>query len=180
MPVYLFTYHAYQSWLPDHHRGFVQKDRGIQSSNKRLADAYRRAAKAEAFTFLPRIQYHLIAKAKAVCVGDGYRLHGAATEPTHLHVLVSWQDIAIPFTKVRGRIRNLLSLDLSKRAGVAGRPWFSTGASRKQVQDNLHFRHLLDEYLPKHGGVQWYEGRGWANLPAWFEPAEERVGRCVV
>ncbi len=169
MPVYLFTYHAYQSWLPDHRRGFVQKDRGVQPTNKPLADAYRRAAKAEPFAFDPLTQYHLIAKAGAVCVGDGYRLHGAATEPTHLHVLVSWLDESIPFTKVRGRIRNLLSLDLSKRAGITGRPWFSAGASRKRVEDNCHFRHLLEVYLPKHGGVQWYEGRGWVNLPAGIE-----------
>ncbi len=105
MPVYLFTYHAYQSWLPDHRRGFVKKDRGIQPTNKPLADAYRRAAKAESFEFTPLTQHHLIFKARAVCTGDGYRLHGAATEPTHLHALVSWANEAICFSKVRGRIK---------------------------------------------------------------------------
>ena len=42
MPVYLFTYHAYQSWMPDRGRGFVQKGRGIQPTNALLAHAYRR------------------------------------------------------------------------------------------------------------------------------------------
>lgn len=172
MPVYLFTYHAYQSWLPDHRRGFVKKDRGIQPTNKPLADAYRRAAKAESFEFTPLTQHHLIFKARAVCTGDGYRLHGAATEPTHLHALVSWANEAICFSKVRGRIKNLLSLDLSRRAGITGRPWFSTGASRRQVRDEQHLRHLLDAYLPRHGGVQWFEGRGWVNLPAGVEGAD--------
>ena len=44
MPVYLFTYHAYQSWMPDRARGFVQKGRGIQPPNEALAAAYRQAA----------------------------------------------------------------------------------------------------------------------------------------
>ncbi len=144
--------------MPDHRRGFVKKDRGIQPPNKPLADAYRRAAKAENFSFSPSTQLRLISKVRAVCDGDGYRLHGAATEPTHLHTLVSWVDEAVDFRKVRGRIKNLLSLDLSRRAGVTGRPLFSTGASWRRVEDERHFRYLLDEYLRKHGGVQWYEG----------------------
>jgi hypothetical protein len=44
MPVYLFTYHAYQSWLPDNRRGFVQEHQGVQPTNGRLAAAYRKAA----------------------------------------------------------------------------------------------------------------------------------------
>jgi hypothetical protein len=171
MPVYLFTYHAYCSWMPDQRRGFVQKGQGIQPRNERLASAYRKAAKAEPFEFDPPTQYRLITEARAVCVGDGYRLHGAATEPSHLHILVSWLDETLPFPKVRGRIRNLLSLDLSKRAGVTGRPWFAAQASRKRVADKAHFHYLLSTYLPKHRGVQWYEGRGWANLPVGVEEA---------
>ncbi|MEM1305417.1 MAG: hypothetical protein AAGG46_11005, partial [Planctomycetota bacterium] len=29
MPVYLFTYHTYGSWLPDRPQGYVQRDQGI-------------------------------------------------------------------------------------------------------------------------------------------------------
>ena len=144
MPVYLFTYHAYGSWLPDHPRGFVDKRRGAQASNRSLGDAYRQAARHKSFEFDRLTQYHLISKARAVCAGDGFRLHGAATEPTHLHALVSWIDETIGYVKVRRRLKNLLSLDLSRRAGVTGRPWFSTGSSRRQIKDEGHFRHLLD------------------------------------
>ena len=165
MPVYLFTYHAYLSWLPDRPRGFVQKGKGIQPQNEPLADAYRAAAAHEAVLFDAATQCRLIRKTLAVCQGDKFRLHGASTEPTHLHLVVSWRDESQVFAKVRGRIKNLLSLDLSRRAGVTGRPWFAGEASRKRVGDERHFRHLIDEYLPRHGGVQWYEGRGWCNLP---------------
>lgn len=166
MPVYLFTYHAYLSWMPDRSRGFVQKGRGIQSPNEALAGAYRRAAKHEPFEFDAMTQYCLIAKARALCAGEGWRLHGAASEPTHLHAVVSWLDAGLAFQKVRGRIKNLLSLELSRRAGITGRPWFAGEASRRRVRDDAHLRHLLDEYLPKHGGVQWFEGRRWGKLPA--------------
>jgi hypothetical protein len=87
-------------------------------------------------------------------------------EPTHLHAVVSWPDEGLAFTRVRGRIKNLLSLDLSRRAGVTGRPWFADGGSRRRVKDEAHLAYLLDVYLPRHGGVQWFEGRGWGNLPA--------------
>ena len=30
MPVYLFTFHAYGSWLPDNPRGYVRRKEGIQ------------------------------------------------------------------------------------------------------------------------------------------------------
>jgi hypothetical protein len=166
MPVYLFTYHAYRSWMPDRARGFVQKGRGIQPTNDALADAYRRAAHDEAYEFDAPAQILLISKARAVCVGDGWRLHGAVSEPTHLHAVVSWPDEGLAFTRVRGRIKNLLSLDLSRRAGVTGRPWFADGGSRRRVKDEAHLAYLLDVYLPRHGGVQWFEGRGWGNLPA--------------
>jgi hypothetical protein len=170
MPVYLFTYHAYQSWLPDKAKGFVQKGKGIQTSNKSLADAYRKAATHEPFEFNSLTQCRLIWKARAVCGSDGYRLHGGASETTHLHVVVSWLDAALRFAKVRGRIKNLMSLDLSRRAGTTGRPWFSDESSRRRVKDEAHLAYLLETYMPRHRGVGWYEDRGWVNLPAGADP----------
>jgi hypothetical protein len=171
MPVYLFTYHAYQTWLPDNRRGFVQEGQGVQPRNERLAASYRQAAAHLPFEFDADTQIQLIAKARAICAGDGHRLHGVVAEPSHLHALVSWRDAALAFGKVRGRIKNLLSLHLSKRAGVTGRPWFSTGSSRKRVEDQNHFNHLMSAYLPRHSGVGWYDDRGWTNLPPDMDPA---------
>jgi hypothetical protein len=144
MPVYLFSYHAYQSWLPDQRRGYVEKGAGIQPSNAQLARAYRTEAKHTPFLFDSFAQYYLILKAHAVCAEDVYRLHGAGSEITHLHLIVSWRDHSRPFRQIRGRIKNLMSLDLSHRAGITGRPWFSTGGSRKRVNDLKLY--LIDIY----------------------------------
>jgi len=161
MPVYLFTYHAYRSWRPDDPRGFVQEGEGIQPPSEPLANAYDNAAKHPPVTFDHVIQQFLIETAHDVCNRRGWRLHGAATEPTHLHTLVSWRD-ETAWSAVRGKIKNILSTAMSKRAGLKGRPWFVDKASRRHVRDQKHFDYLMHRYLPKHSGVGWYEdGRGW-------------------
>jgi hypothetical protein len=180
MPVYLFTYHAYRSWMPDRERGFVQKGRGVQPANEALANAYRDAAAHAAFEFDGETQCRLIWKALAVCRDEEWRLHGVSSEPTHLHAIVSWGDESLRFTRVRGRIKNVLSLDLSRRAGVTGRPWFADDSGRKRVKDSRHLEYLMAEYLPRHEGVQWFEGRGWGKLPVGLDPGkwdgESRLG----
>jgi len=165
MPVYLFTYHAYGSWWPDRAQGFVQEGKGIQPANQPLAQAYRQAATYETVCFSTTDQRALISKLFHIAETDALRIHAATADPTHLHVLVSWDDER-SFTKVRGRIRNLLSLHLSRRAGTTGRPWFVQGASRKRVEDERHYHYLIKVYLPKHRGWQWYEGKGWREPPS--------------
>jgi REP element-mobilizing transposase RayT len=39
----------------------------------------------------------------------------------------------------------------------------SRGASRKRVRGRDHFTHLMTRYLVAHGGVKWFEGRGWVE-----------------
>lgn len=162
MPVYLFTYHAYRSWMPDRPEGFVQEGDGIQAPSPRLAESYAEAAGHPPFQFSPGIQRFLVASATEVCQRRNWRLHAGATELTHLHMLVSWRDHA-PWQDVRGKIKNILSLELSKRQRVKGRPWFSKGASRKNVRNREHFDYLMKQYLPSHSGVAWFEDRGWVT-----------------
>ena len=38
MPCYLFTYHAYGSWLPDHAEGYVHWKEGQQPPDDNLGD----------------------------------------------------------------------------------------------------------------------------------------------
>lgn len=51
MPVYLFTYHAYGTWMPNHRDGFRQRDEGYQPSNPALANAYKNAAAFDSYQF---------------------------------------------------------------------------------------------------------------------------------
>ncbi len=160
MPVYLFTYHAYRSWMPDRKAGFVQTGRGIQPPSAKLAEHYAELATHPPFEFAGDIQRKLIETALEVCERRDWRVHGAATESTHLHVIVSWRTRDL-WKAVRGKIKNLLSLMLSRRSGQIGRPWFSEEASRKRVRDRRHFDYLMNVYLPRHSGLKWFEDRGW-------------------
>ena len=162
MPVYLFTYHAYRSWMPDHPGGFVQQGRGVQSPSAALANVYRQAATFPPVDFDDELQRLLIDHSIDICRRRRWRLHAVATEPTHLHILVSWTG-SRRWQEVRGKLRNLLSLGLTRRFKQKGRPWFSTGASRKQVRTRAHFEHLMNKYLPNHGGARWFESRGWVT-----------------
>jgi len=161
MPVYLFTYHAYGSWLPDRPQGFVQRNQGIQPPNPALAGSYRSAMEYEPVKFSRRQKQRLIEKFLEVCTSEGYRGHGAACEFSHLHVLVSWREDLLRVRKIRGRLKNLLALSLSRQAGTTGRPWFSQGASSKRVFGQQHFEYLMNVYLPRHRGWQWFENRAW-------------------
>ena len=160
MPVYLFTFHAHGSWMPDRQQGFVQKGRGIQKPSAGLARSYRKAAKHPPFQFDRAVQEFLIEVTQDVCRRRGWRLHGAATDPTHVHLLVDWRSQA-RWQDVRGNLRNSMSTELSKRAGQFGRPWFVKDSSRRRVKDREHFEYLVIEYLPGHKGVRWFEDRGW-------------------
>jgi len=157
MPVYMFTFNAYGSWMPDHKRGFVKKGEGIQKTNPALAKAYRQAAKHATVLFDEPTQRFLLCLGHEVCGRRRWRVHGIAAEPTHIHFLVSWAN-GTDWTSVRGKLLNILSTGLSKRSGELGRPWFVDGSSRKRVGDREHFGHLITEYLPAHDGAKWFEG----------------------
>lgn len=165
MSVYLFTYHAYGTWWPDRPQGFVQEGQGIQPTNRNLAVAYRRAAKHPTVTFGCEDQKQVIQKLHHIAETDCLLLYAATVDPTHVHILVGWSDDR-GYAKVRGRIKNLLSLHLSRLAGTTGRPWFVKESSRKRVKDEEHFEYLLAAYLPKHQGLQWYQRRGWLEPPS--------------
>ncbi|MGH7214809.1 MAG: hypothetical protein ACREIT_08595 [Tepidisphaeraceae bacterium] len=172
MPVYFFTYHAYRSWMPDHKRGFVQKGKRYQPPNPSLANAYNNAASFPPFEFDHHIQRFIIEVVHDVCQRRAWRHHGSGTEPTHLHSLVSWRD-ATRWQDVCGKIRNIISLQLSKRFNHKGRRWLVEDSSRRRVKDQEHFDYLVEKYIPKHGGWRWIEERGWYS-PGSATPASRR------
>jgi REP element-mobilizing transposase RayT len=162
MPAYLFTYHAYRSWMPDRVERFVQRGKGLQPANELLAKSYVELAMHPPFVFDAEIQRFLIETVLDVCERRGWRLHGVATDPSHLHVLASWNGDT-PWKAVRGKIRKIISLERSKRHEQPGRKWLSTDSSRKKVKDRNHFDHLMQTYLPNHRGLKWFEHRGWVD-----------------
>jgi REP element-mobilizing transposase RayT len=174
MPVYLFTFHAYRSWMPGHPRGYTRRGEGYLATDEEAARQYAENAAGEAVLFDRALQRALIEEAQTACRHQQIRLHGGSTEPTHVHLLVSWKH-GKSWMAVRTGLKTSLSLRL-KREGEErdcqsgendghneeGR-WelrLSRGGSRKHVKDREHFSHLMRKYLPDHGGVKWFEYRG--------------------
>ena len=110
MPCYLFTFHAFGTWMPDRDEGFVRRDRGFVPPSQELARAYRGRAKEDEVLFAPRLQLLLIAEARVACEKQRYRGHYVATEPTHVHALISWPD-----DRAWLKIRNGLKSSLTRR-----------------------------------------------------------------
>jgi hypothetical protein len=157
MPCYLFTYHAFGSWLPDHRRGYVHRGQGILPPDQHMADIYRTNLKQAVITFPATIQRELIIGTLQACEHQQVRCHYIATEPTHAHVLVSWNSNRT-WEIVRKQIRSNITRKLN--SAHKRQNWFSKSPSRKQVRDRKHFDHLITTYLPKHSGLKWSELQG--------------------
>jgi hypothetical protein len=156
--VYHFTVHAYRTWSPDHPRGYVRRDEGVQPPDPERADEYDRNAKFSPVTFDRTIQEILILGTYDVCRRRAWRFHGGGTDPTHYHFVVSWH-LYVPWNDVLTRVKNVASLLLGRALNQPGRRWFVTRSSRKRVRNRKHFDHLLDTYLPDHRGLFWREGQ---------------------
>ena len=155
MPCYLFTYHAYQSWMPDRPQGYVHRKKGILPPDEEKADIYKKRAKQSKILFSETMQRLLLKEFIVSCRMQSLRAHFFSTEATHVHVLVSWKDDRSWFV-VRNGIKSSFSRRLNKEE--SRRRWFSDGASRKHVKDQTHFDYLVARYLPSHKGWKCQEG----------------------
>ncbi len=154
MPCYLFTFHAYGSWMPDRKRGFVRRGKGLTSPNAKLAKVYRDSQTQSTVEFDEQLQQQLIDAAINAATAQDFRLHSIATDSSHVHILVSWRGEK-DWMLVRRGLRRSLTLHLNEK--YESRDWFAKSGSRKQVLDRKHFDHLVTRYLPNHRGRKWSE-----------------------
>lgn len=157
MPCYLFTYHGYGTWMPDHPRGYVKRKVGILASDAHMAECYRKNQQQDTVSFDRRIQRLIIEEALVAFDFQNLRGHFIATDPTHIHVLLSWNTEAV-WQSVRSSVRSSLTRRLNRE--IQRRTWFAKQPSRKRVRDQQHFEHLIRSYLPRHRGLNWCENRG--------------------
>ncbi len=157
MPCYLFTYHAYRSWLPNRRQGYVRRKEGILPTDFRMANQYASNAVEELVEFHAEHQRIAIATVQEAVTHIACRLHFASTDATHIHALVSWVG---PRTWEQNRNSIKRSLTIQLKRQCERRTWLSEGASRKRVRDRAHFEYLMNKYLPKHDGWKWSERRG--------------------
>jgi hypothetical protein len=158
MPCYLFTYHAYGSWMPDRARGCVDRIHGLLPQDKEMGKAYRQAMQDEQATFEEEQQLVVINSLIEGITHIDCDLHAVATDPTHAHALVSWKNPTRTWIQNRTSLKRSITITLQKEC--YRRQWLAGGASRKRVNDRQHFDHLRDIYLPSHRGWKWDERRG--------------------
>ncbi|MEL7087176.1 MAG: hypothetical protein AAGL98_01840 [Planctomycetota bacterium] len=152
MPCYLFTYHGYATWMPDHRRGYVKRKQGVLPRDTEMADRYRAKQREPAAWFGEDHQSRMIQTIKAAGPHLDAVAHAAACEPTHVHVLISWAHERT-WKSMRTSVRSAMSRSLNQAFGQ--RSWFADSPSRKRVGDPEHFDYLVLAYLPRHGGVCW-------------------------
>jgi hypothetical protein len=155
MPCYLFTYHAFGSWMPDHRRGYVKRHQGILAPDKQMAAKYRVNMVQDIVAFDELVQRRLIEETLVASRHQQFRCHYLATDPTHFHALISWTTDR-EWKVVRAKLRESLTRRLNRE--VQRINWFSKSPSRKRVKDKKHFDYLMATYLPKHSGFKWREG----------------------
>jgi REP element-mobilizing transposase RayT len=153
MPVYLFTFHAYRSWMPDRPQGYVRPGQGVLPQDPKMSQHYARRAKHDEVRFDATQRWRLVDEAGEVCARQGWEIYEATATRSHTHLLVGWRTDA-KWKDVSNRLKRRLGYALSMLANRPG-PWFSRGSSRKRVRDREHFEHLLQTYLPKHGPICW-------------------------
>jgi len=86
-----------------------------------------------------------------------FKVRAVGTDPTHVHVLVSWRD-DWKWERLRDGLRTSLTRRLNKQ--FEKRNWFVDGASRKQVSKREHYDYLVETYLPDHPGWKWSLEKG--------------------
>ena len=157
MPCSLFTYHAYGSWMPDRKQGYVKRHQGILPQDLPMHRLYMKAMTEETATFDSEHQRCAIEALIKSQTPQRFKLHSVATDPTHIHALLAWQDER-NIVAMRGLVKGSISRRLN--AGMQHRTWLSDGGSRKQVRNREHFDYLMTVYLPKHSGWKWSLAKG--------------------
>ena len=152
MPCYLFTYHGFGTWLPGHRRGYVRRGEGVRPPNRDADAVYRRRMNATPVRFTPAMQGLLVETARGAGKHLDATVHAVFTEPTPIHVLVSWRH-ARGWKSMRSSIKHALTRAPGTKHGR--RRWFVDSASRKRVRDGEHFAHLMTTYREKHRGARW-------------------------
>ncbi|MCO6046738.1 hypothetical protein NG895_22810 [Aeoliella sp. ICT_H6.2] len=160
MPCYLFTYHAYGSWMPNRERGYVRRDEGLVAQDAHMDRLYVESMKGDQIRLTAELQRVIALSVVASQERQRFVACYTATDISHAHVLISWTD-GRDAVKMRGLVKGSLSRALN--AAFRSQKWFSEGGSRKRVRTRSHFDYLLGTYLPSHRGVKWSRYTGFVT-----------------
>ena len=158
MPCYLFTFHAYGSWMPDRKRGYTKRGKGYLPRDGEMNDNYRRNMSEDPARCDHQIQKLIV---NEILVASGFQRFVAraiGTDDSHIHALVTWIDTRT-WERLRNGIRSSITRCLNRQL-KSRRKWLSESASRKRVNDRKHYDYLTDTYLPDHPGWKWSRRKG--------------------
>ena len=156
--VVLFTFHAYGTWMPDRPQGYFKGREGYRHSDPAEAEAYRDRQREHAADLAADAQRAMIGELLVAADHQHFALYGAASDDSHLHLVVGWDDDRTP-----ERVQNGVKTSISRRlvADFGRRQWLGRNGHDRRVRDRAHFLHLRDVYLPDHRGWRWDRQRGW-------------------
>jgi len=152
MPVYLFTFHAYGSWMPDRQQGYVHRTEGLKPTDAAMAERYRSRQAYPVVVFTTGHQRLALSVMQQSAEQLALELHGFASDPSHLHMLVGWRHER-SWHSIRKSLKQSITRGLNAEFGR--RRWLAAKGSRKRVKDRAHFEYLCVSYLPEHRGVVW-------------------------
>ncbi|MEM9414411.1 MAG: hypothetical protein AAGA29_02895 [Planctomycetota bacterium] len=136
--------------MPDKAKGYVHRAKGLKPKDDAMASNYRAKQKHPTVLFTHDQQEAIAASLRDAGPCIEATIHAIATEPSHFHVLVSWNHDR-KWDSIRRSLRTSVSLTLNKTFGK--REWLVKNSSRKQVKDEEHFIYLIRQYLPSHRGL---------------------------
>ena len=146
----LITLHTYGSWMVDRVEGHHNRRvRGLQGRKPALGVHHRGLMKHPEAVCGAALQRMCLLELPRAAVHQRWRLHAAGTSPSHLHLLLGWDDERAP-EALRRSVKRSLSL-VAKAGGVVG-PLFSRAGDCFTIFNprKLLFHRLA--YLPDHPG----------------------------
>lgn len=160
MPVYFITVHMYRSWREDNPKGYVQRGQsGVKHPNPKLAKHREKSTTGHAVKLnAPQIAL-VLDSLHEVCMNLEVTPYAASCTPTHWHLLLGWvesdevkvaTEAADQARSITTRLKRVVGSKLSAQAGQTKQRWFSRGWHIERIDEQKHFEHLLESYLPKH------------------------------
>ena len=166
MPVFLFTFHGYRTWMPDHPRGYNRKNEGTFAPDPEMNEHYERRAHFDEVRFDAERQKVVVDAYVEVASNLDLRLYYAVCVDTHAHPLVGWRDDR-EWTYIHDRLKSIIALKLGEAERVKGRRWLTARRIGEQVSESEHFAHLMTVYLPDHRGYTYFDASAMEDARAY-------------
>jgi hypothetical protein len=158
VPVCLLTLHAYGTWNPARSDGYWHHTKGQRPQDPEEGHRYRQRQIQGVVSFSPDLQRFMIQSSLEAAPHLKLIAYCFGSTTTHLHALLGWRDLREE-EQVRRKLKEALTRRLNR--AFERRAWFVREGWCSSVEDDEHFGHLVETYLPSHPGWFWSRRGGW-------------------